>query len=79
LTLFLDAYALVALLVEEPAAAEVEQLLREQDECWVVVINLAEAIDISCRVHDLEEDHVRDVIEPLVLDGTIAIVASDER
>ena len=79
MTAFLDAYALVALLVDEPAAAEVEQILREEAECRVIVINLAEAIDVACRVHELEADDVRDVIEPLSLAGAISTVASDTR
>src|SRR5262245_14701639 len=39
----LDAYAVVALLVAEPAGAEVKELLRAGG-CRVVVVNLAEAI-----------------------------------
>lgn len=78
MTTLLDAYALVALLAEEPAAEDVEQLLRKGD-CWVVVFNLAEAIDISSRVHGLRDDEVRQAVEPLVLGGSLSILTSADR
>jgi PIN domain nuclease of toxin-antitoxin system len=73
----LDAYALVALVVDEPAADEVESLLRERD-CGSVVANLAEAIDISHRVHGLPLDDIREALEPLLLGGSLSVVVSDE-
>lgn len=62
----LDAYALVALVADEPAAAEVEALLRAGD-CRVVVVNLAEAIDVASRVHGLPLAEVRGALEPLFI------------
>jgi uncharacterized protein with PIN domain len=75
LTTFLDAYALVALLTDEPAAEEVEQLLRG-GHARVVVANLAEAIDISQRVRGLA--NVRSILEPLLSTRTIDVVGSTE-
>lgn len=44
-----DAFALIALLRDEPAAGEVEGLLR-RGEAAVTAINLAEALDVLERV-----------------------------
>jgi len=74
----LDAYPLVALLADEPAADEVEQLLRE-GEASIAVINLCEAIDVCRRVRALPAADVRAVLEPLLLVGALTAVASGER
>jgi predicted nucleic acid-binding protein len=74
---FLDAYALVALVADEPPAAEVEEILRE-DAARVVLINLAEAVDIAQRVHGLRSQEVKAAIEPLLLGSTLAVAISDE-
>jgi predicted nucleic acid-binding protein len=63
--ILLDAYALVAFLGEEPAAEEVESLMRGGDTA-VTVVNLAEAIDVTRRVHSVTPDALRAAIEPLV-------------
>jgi PIN domain nuclease of toxin-antitoxin system len=63
----LDAYALVAFLADEPAAAEVETLIRAGDTA-VLVVNLTEALDVSQRVHGVSEAELRDVLEPLLGD-----------
>lgn len=73
----LDAYALVALVADEPAAGEVEDLLRVGD-ARVVVVNLAETIDVVQRVHGYDQGEVRVVLEPLLLDGTLEAVVSTE-
>jgi uncharacterized protein with PIN domain len=73
----LDAYALVALVADEPAAGEVEDLLRAGD-ARVVVVNLAETIDVAQRVHGYDHGEVRAVLEPLLLDGTLEAVVSTE-
>jgi predicted nucleic acid-binding protein len=70
--ILLDAYALVAFVREEPAAAEVEQLLR-QGETTVTAYNFAEALDVLQRVHRLPDERVRGVIEPL-LAGDLELV-----
>ena len=54
----LDAYALVALIVNEPAAELVEGVLRAGDAA-ITSVNLGEAIDVSCRVHGFDEDAVK--------------------
>jgi predicted nucleic acid-binding protein len=73
---FLDAYALVALLADEPAGTEVEELLRAGSR--VVAMNLAETVDISQRVHGIPSDEVRAVLEPLFIDGALSLAISEE-
>ena len=73
----LDAYALVALVGDEPAADEIEALLRGGD-ARVVVVNLAEAIDVCQRVHLLAAGEVRAALEPLLLAKVLSTVTSDE-
>ena len=68
----LDAYALVALLADEPAAAEVEELLR-RGGIGVSAVNLAEAIDVLVRVHSIPGDDALAAVEPL-LDGAIDVL-----
>ena len=63
--ILLDAYALVAFLAEEPAAGEVDELLR-RGSCAISLVNLAEAVDVCGRVHALELEEVQPVIEMLV-------------
>ncbi len=72
----LDAYGLVALITEEPAAGEVEQLLRAGD-CGVVIANLAEAIDICGRIHGLGQGDVRKALDPLIGDSLTVIVSAE--
>jgi predicted nucleic acid-binding protein len=74
----LDAYALVALVADEPAAEEVQELLREGG-ARVVAANLAEAIDICRRVHGIAEEDVREAIDPLLLSNVLAVAVSDEQ
>lgn len=73
----LDAYALVALVADEPAADEVEEILRAGG-ARVVVVNLAEAIDIAQRVHAVAADETRAVLEPLFLGEVVSAAVSDE-
>jgi predicted nucleic acid-binding protein len=73
----LDAYALIALLADEPAADEVEDLLREGN-CRVVVVNLAEAADISQRVHGLTRDELQATLRPLFLGDVLSALRSEE-
>lgn len=72
----LDAYALVALIAEEPAADEVEELLRAGD-CGVVVANLAEAVDICSRIHGLDQRAIRQALDPILGDSLTVIVSAD--
>jgi len=73
---FLDAYALLALLLDEPAADEVERLLRER-QCAASVVNVAEAVDVSQRVHEVPGDEVKAALEPLFGD-TMTVVSPRE-
>ena len=73
----LDSYALVALLADEPAADEVEALLRDGN-CRVVVVNLAEAVDISQRIHGLTSDEVEATLRPLFLADVLSALPSEE-
>jgi PIN domain nuclease of toxin-antitoxin system len=68
----LDAYALIAFLVDEPAAGEVEALMRTGDT-GVLVVNLAEALDVTQRVHGVSDAELRAVLEPLLGD-VVAVV-----
>jgi len=73
----LDAYALVALIADEPAAHQVETILRE-GEARIVVVNLAEAVDVCSRVRNLSTEEVRAAIEPLILGNVLSLAVSDE-
>jgi uncharacterized protein with PIN domain len=73
----LDAYALVALIVDEPAAEIVESILRSGDAAMTSV-NLGEAIDVSCRVHGFDEDAVRAIVEPLMLGRHLSVREPDD-
>ena len=75
--ILLDAYTLVAFLGEERAAGEVEELLR-RGTCAISVVNLAEAVDVSVRVHELSLDDVQPVIEMLVRTQHLELVAPSE-
>jgi hypothetical protein len=74
---FLDAYAVVAYVADEPAAGEVESVLREGG-ARVAIVNLAEAIDIAGRVHSIPIDEVRLALELLFLGNVLAPAISDE-
>lgn len=69
----MDAYALVAFLGDEPAANEVEELLR-RSECAITPVNLGEAADICGRVHRIKLVDVRKVVEMLVVSEQLEVV-----
>ncbi|HEV3321737.1 MAG TPA: PIN domain-containing protein [Solirubrobacteraceae bacterium] len=60
----LDAYALTALLAEEPAASEVGELIAGAGAA-VTVPNLAEAADRLARVHRIAVERTRAAVETL--------------
>lgn len=62
----LDAYALIALLREERAAAHVELILRRGDAS-ITSLNLAESLDLLERIDGIGEATLRPLIEPLAL------------
>lgn len=63
--IFLDAYCLVALARDEPAAPEVESLLREQQTA-ITSVNLLEVIDFLVRRAGWPEGDVRAQLSLLV-------------
>jgi predicted nucleic acid-binding protein len=69
----LDAYALVALVADEAAAAAVEEILRSGDAV-ITSINLGEAADVLCRVHGFDRPLVRGVIEPMVIARNLGVI-----
>jgi predicted nucleic acid-binding protein len=73
--ILLDAYAIVAFLVGGPAAVQVRILLREGGAA-VATANLAEALDVSQRIHGLPVGRAMEVLEPL-LDGTLSALPLD--
>jgi predicted nucleic acid-binding protein len=73
----LDAFGLIALLAEEPAADEVETLLR-RGEAAITAVNLAEALDVLQRVQGIPRGRLEAVITPLLSDE-MALVVVDER
>jgi predicted nucleic acid-binding protein len=68
----LDAYALVAFLAGGPAAEQVRAILRGGDAA-VATANLAEALDVSQRVHGVPIARAREFLDPL-LEGPLAPV-----
>ena len=71
MTQFLDAYALIAFAADEPAADEVEIVLR-RGSAAVTAVNLAEAIDVLARRHGQSQDRLHATLDPL-LDGTVLV------
>ena len=86
MSVLLDAFALIALLAGEPAAEEVELLLRS-GEAAITAVNLAEALDVLQRVQGISSERLREVTAPLVgeqikllsIDEQIARDAADVR
>lgn len=69
LTVF-DAQALIALLLDEPAAGAVEGELRDPTrDSWISAINLAEIVDVMTRVFEQAPDDVRAALELLEAGG----------
>ena len=72
----LDSSALVALLLEEPAAAEVDDLLRS-GEARISSVNLAETLDVLVRVFRNEIEDVEGRLVPLLVDA-VEVIELDE-
>lgn len=70
MTTVLDAYALVALLAGEPAAGEVERIIRTGDVA-VTSVNYGECLDRLIRVAGFPEARVHSALETL-LEGPVA-------
>jgi PIN domain nuclease of toxin-antitoxin system len=76
-SVLLDAFALIALLIEEPAADEVEAILR-RGEAAMPAINLAEALDVLQRVHGVSRERLDTITTPL-LSESITLLLVDEQ
>ena len=74
--ILLDACGLVAFLKDEPAAGEVEGLLR--GGVGMTAVNLAEALDLLGRVQGVPPERLRELVEPL-LGGPIRLVSPTAR
>jgi predicted nucleic acid-binding protein len=61
----LDAYALIAFLLEEPAAKEVERLIR-RGTAAIPVVNFTEALDVTQRVHGVPATDLWTLVDPLL-------------
>ena len=66
-----DAYGLVAFLIGGPATAQVRAILREGDAA-VATTNLAEALDVSQRIHGLPIARALELLDPL-FDGLVTL------
>ncbi len=75
----LDAQAIVAVLIGEPAAAEVEALLRDRDDPpRVSAVNLGEVLDVLARHRGLGVEAISEKLNWLVVGG-LEVVAVDGR
>lgn len=71
----LDAYALIAFLAGGPATPHVRAILRGGDAA-VATANLAEALDVSQRVHGVPIPRAVEVLEPL-FEGPLTAIPLD--
>ena len=71
LSTLIDASALIALLGNEPAADEVQEILR--DGAVITAINLTEAVDRLGRRYSLDVERVRPIVDGL-LDDSLAVM-----
>jgi PIN domain nuclease of toxin-antitoxin system len=76
LTVLLDAFALIALLRDEPAADDVETILRRGDAAMSAA-NLAEALDVLQRVDGVDRARLEAVTGPLISES-VRVVVVDE-
>jgi PIN domain nuclease of toxin-antitoxin system len=76
-TVLLDAFGIVALVANEPAADEVEAMLRRGDAA-ITAVNLAEALDVLQRVQRVPRERIDALTIPLVQE-TMAVVPVDEQ
>lgn len=70
---FLDAQALIALLLDEHAAGRIGRLL-QTEECAMTAVNVAEVYDVCGRRARLPLDEIDAAILPL-LDGPVRVLA----
>jgi ribonuclease VapC len=75
-TVLLDAFALVALLRDEPAADEVETILR-RGAAAMSAVNLAEALDVLQRVDGVDRARLDTVTGPLINESVRLLVVDE--
>ena len=74
----LDAFAVLALLKDEPSAADVEQLLRDDADAALTALGVAEVLDHLVRLVGVDEDDAAldiaqlGLAEPFVIDAALA-------
>lgn len=74
--IYLDAYALLAMLRRERAAPKIRQILKGDEPTAVVSINLAEVVDTLVRRDEVAEEKVRETVAPL-LEEVIQVIGAD--
>jgi len=73
-----DAQAIVAFLVGEPAAAEVESRLRDPDDRSLVsAASVAEIIDVTTRLMSIDTDAINERLDWLGASGLFTIDVDD--
>jgi predicted nucleic acid-binding protein len=75
-SVLLDAFALIALLADEPAAEDVDAILR-RGRATMPAINLAEALDVLQRVERISRERLDELVAPL-LSESVSVLAVDE-
>lgn len=75
-SVLLDAFALIALLADEPAAKDADAILR-RGRAMVPAINLAEALDVLQRVEGISRERLDELVAPL-LGESLSVLAIDE-
>lgn len=75
----LDAQAVVALLLGEPAAHKVATLIeRRQEPAVISAINVAELVDVLVRAHDRSSEDVTERVDWLVAGGLEVVPVTEE-
>ena len=74
---FLDAFALIALLLDEEIAPQVEEIVAREPTA-VTSVNLAEAVDVCCRVRRLQPGDLDAVLVQLLGDPILVLAPGAE-
>lgn len=77
MTDLLDAFALIALAADEPAAADVERVVRG-GRAALTATNLSEVVDVLVRVEGRSAEELRATL-PMVVEGIVAVIDVDSR
>jgi uncharacterized protein with PIN domain len=73
-----DAQAVIAFLVGEPAASEVERRLRDSgDRSLVCAATIAEVVDVTTRLMAVETEPVTERLDWLAAGGLVTLVVDD--